>query len=283
MSLMNKKISLLLLALIPIYSWGQSHISLSTATAVGEKMYFFLTSPTDIKAEGVSGDLLNGDWSEVVVQSPTIKIIGEITVANFTRGKLKQVDLSPCPHIREISLSYNQIEQLTLGTQLNLTSIKVAGNRLSEEQMRLLVRSLPDRTSTTPGVLYAKDCKDPEDFNALMPEMLRDAKARNWQVKICVYSKEKIHGEWIDYDGSNAVDVEAPSANTEWLLLLEGDRVRVVGAESLLYIQVYSVGGDLLCEQRSGLECSLEGLPSGCYLVRLSCAEKVTVQKVLKL
>ncbi len=283
MRFMNKKISLLLLALIPIYSWGQSHISLSTATTVGEKMYFFLTSLTDIKAEGVSGDLLNGDWSEVIVQSPTIKIIGEITVANFTRSKLKQVDLSPCPHIREISLSYNQIEQLTLGSQRDLTSIKVAGNRLPKEQMHLLVRSLPDRTSTTPGVLYAKDCEDPEDLNELTPDMLREATARNWLIKICIYSKEKKYDEWIDYDGSNVAFVEVPNVNTEWLVLLEGDRVRVVGAESPLYIQVYSVGGDLLCEQRSGLECSLEGLPSGCYLVRLSCAEKVTVQKVLKL
>lgn len=280
---MNKKILLILGLLLPMVSWGQSRISLSTETGVGEKMYFYLNSLTDIKAEGVSGDIVNKDWSEVVVQSATIQLTGEITIANFTRCQLTRVDLSACPHIKEISVSYNRIEQMTLGSQPDLTSIKVAGNRLPEEQMALLVRSLPDRTATTPGILYAKDCEDADDLNTLTPDMLRVAKARNWQIKICVFSKEKKLDEWIDYDGSKILSLESLQEIPEWIALCEDGRVRVMGADTPLQICLYSPNGELLREQHSGFDCSIEGLPKGCLLVRLSNAERVILQKIINL
>ncbi len=275
-----KRAFCLLLVFFPILSRGQSEISFSTATSKGEKLYFYLSSQTEVKIEGASGEVVNGAWNEAIVQSPTIKLLGDITVANFTRCKLEQVDLSLCPHIREISLSYNQIKQLNLGTQKSLTSIKVAGNRLPEEQMRLLVQSLPNRTSATPGILYAKDCEDAEDLNVLTPEMLKDAKARNWQIKICVYSSEKKLDEWVEYNGSNDLLVETPTVEP-WNLFVEGNSLHVDGGDVSLSVQIYTIGGELIYTHKQEGACIVEGLSKGSYLVSLSDGCNTSTRKVL--
>lgn len=174
-------------------------------------------------------------------------------------NKLTQLRLENCPSIEALALDHNELTELDLSGTTHLQGLSLSNNKIAGEAAVRLVRTLPDRSGDEKGILmcYNKaEFPDDTEENNFPEEALKLAKDRNW----------------IASDGETPLPLANPVITGEETSThdLTIDASGCVALSDYYAAQLYSADGMLLSSYAHGAPISLNQMPHGLYLLRVT-------------
>lgn len=124
--------TLCLLSLAAVH--GEDVIMLTTDVSVGEKISIMLnTDSEEASFEGLTGEFVNNEMCEYVVNQPeiTIKTSGKLLSINAPACGISQIDLSGATHLVSCKLDENNLNTLNVDVNTALTTLYCQYNQLS--------------------------------------------------------------------------------------------------------------------------------------------------------
>ena len=120
--------------------------------------------------------------------------------------------------LKVLSCGYNQLTSLDLSNCPELEGIQCNNNQLSDQAMFDMVISLPDRSETTAGNIYAIDLTSSTEKNVCTTTTVGVARAINW------YINAWTENGWEEYEGSdptglNEIDAAKMGNGTRYNLM----------------------------------------------------------------
>lgn len=202
---------------VSVIAQTEPSITITTAKAVGE------TVSISMKASNATNEALiwidlngNGqkDAGEEVttfgtnvsyqLQSQTLKIYGPVWTISGAYNKFTSVELSPDhPTLSQIWFSYNQITELDLSNNINVSylscqnnklrrlvfnpnskikTVSFRNNELNEQAITELINSLPTHAADAGAELIALDIKSNAERNIVNRDHINLAKSKNWTI-----------------------------------------------------------------------------------------------------
>ncbi len=174
-------------------------------------------------------------------------------------NQLTQLKLANCPSIGALALDHNALTELDLSGATHLQGLYLSNNKIAGEAALRLVRTLPDRSGDERGILmcYNKaEFPDDTEGNNFPEEALKLAKDRNW----------------IASDGETPLPLGNPAITGEETSThdLTIDASGCVALSDYYAAQLYSADGMLLSSYAHGAPISLNQMPHGLYLLRVT-------------
>lgn len=129
-------------------------------------------------------DIRNNQFTSLSVSNrpllTTLKVAGNalMTTLNCNNCGLTALDLTGCTRLKEIRCQNNQLTSLDVSYCTQLELLNCYSNSITLAGMNTLVGSLPNRSSTAAGKLYA--LYGDNDQNVMNIAHITSARARNW-------------------------------------------------------------------------------------------------------
>lgn len=133
---------------------------------------------------------------EVTTQAQQLYYLeSKATLLDFSKAQLESIDLYNCSELSSLNVQNGKLTSLDLTSAPKLQELYCLQNSLSSENMTQLIATLPDRSASQDGILYAIHLDKSQENNACNPKHIQKAKAKGWTIKAFDPKEDK----YIDY------------------------------------------------------------------------------------
>jgi len=154
-----------------------------------------------------------------------------LVVLNCYNNQLSSIDLSKNTALQDLRCENNQLTSLDVSKNTALIQLVCHGNQIKEDQMQILVNSLP---TVTGGKLYVIDTSSSNEQNVCTKDQVAIAKGKGWKVY------EYYYGNYYEYEGSVVTAIRSIEVSAEenglWYTL-DGKRLSGKPAQKGIYVR----------------------------------------------
>ena len=230
---------------------------LETAWLPGNKMISIdLTGLTSLQELSLERNLL----TEIRGLSDCTKL----TELNVAENELTTLVLTGLSSLNKLDCRENKLTALDLSSCTALTEAFCYKNAIKEPAMKQLFESLPTRSASERGELYAIDSSEQSEENEVNDADVKIATDKSWLVY-----------DYKNYDNSGKNPLaNAPVVSADhYLLMITGDYIEITQTTPHAVVELYALDGTLLqsarADQRGELRLSIAELPTGSYLLSI--------------
>ena len=127
-----------------------------------------------------------------------IEYFKELTEIAASSNRIESLDASANKQLQILDLSYNyMLESLIVANDGKIEKIDVSCNNLKGAAVDEFIASLPTRTASSPGTIWAANFVQDEEQNEFSKAQVAAANAKNWKVKA------NTSKGWQDYQGGS--------------------------------------------------------------------------------
>ena len=166
--------------------------------------------------------------------------------------------------LNKLDCRENKLTALDLSSCTALTEAFCYKNAIKEPAMKQLFESLPTRSASERGELYAIDSSEQSEENEVNDADVKIATDKSWLVY-----------DYKNYDNSGKNPLaNAPVVSADhYLLMITGDYIEITQTTPHAVVELYALDGTLLqsarADQRGELRLSIAELPTGSYLLSI--------------
>lgn len=241
----------------------KSTIKITTAKNIDEIIKIWVEG-SDITIEGVTGAVGTGEYINYTIKNQTIGMSGNITLFDCNTMGLTKVDLSQCNTLNELYVYQNELSNLSVGNNKNITWVDCSRNNISGKAMDEFITSLPDRSKEEKkgaiGLIDNTDTSNP-DKNVCTKAQVEAAKNKGWIVKEYIGEQK-----WAEYAGSEN-PTPTPKTYSVTIAPTENGTIEIEGE-----------GSDNLSAVAEGTELTVKATPNAGYKLETLTANGVDIK-----
>lgn len=188
----------------------------------------------------------------------------KLTELNVAENELTTLVLTGLSSLNKLDCRDNKLSALDLSSCTALTEAFCYKNAIKEPAMKQLFESLPTRSASERGELYAIDSSEQSEENEVNDADVKIATDKSWLVY-----------DYKNYDNSGKNPLaNAPVVSADhYLLMITGDYIEITQTTPHAVVELYALDGTLLqsarADQRGELRLSIAELPTGSYLLSI--------------
>lgn len=186
----------------------------------------------------------------------------KLTELNVAENELTTLVLTGLSSLNKLDCRENKLTALDLSSCTALTEAFCYKNAIKEPAMKQLFESLPTRSASERGELYAIDSSEQSEENEVNDADVKIATDKSWLVY-----------DYKNYDNSGKNPLaNAPVVSADhYRLMITGDYIEITQTTPHAVVELYTLDGTLLqsarADQRGELRLSIAELPTGSYLL----------------
>ena len=186
----------------------------------------------------------------------------KLTELNVAENELTTLVLTGLSSLNKLDCRENKLTALDLSSCTALTEAFCYKNAIKEPVMKQLFESLPTRSASERGELYAIDSSEQSEENEVNDADVKIATDKSWLVY-----------DYKNYDNSGKNPLaNAPVVSADhYLLMITGDYIEITQTTPHAVVELYALDGTLLqsarADQNGELRLSIAELPTGSYLL----------------
>ena len=186
----------------------------------------------------------------------------KLTELNVAENELTTLALTGLSSLNKLDCRENKLTALDLSSCTALTEAFCYKNAIKEPAMKQLFESLPTRSASERGELYAIDSSDRDEENKVNNADAKIASDKFWLVY-----------DYKNYDngGKNPLANDRVVSADHYRLMITGDYIEIAQATPHAVVELYALDGTLLqsarADQNGDLRLSIAELPTGSYLL----------------
>ena len=186
----------------------------------------------------------------------------KLTELNVAENELTTLALTGLSSLNKLDCRENKLTALDLSSCTALTEAFCYKNAIKEPAMKQLFESLPTRSTSERGELYAIDSSDRDEENKVNDADVKIASDKFWLVY-----------DYKNYDngGKNPLANDPVVSADHCRLMVTGDYIEIAQATPHAVVELYALDGTLLqsarADQSGDLRLSIAELPAGSYLL----------------
>lgn len=186
----------------------------------------------------------------------------KLTELNVAENELTTLVLTGLSSLNKLDCRENKLTALDLSSCTALTEAFCYKNAIKEPAMKQLFESLPTRSASERGELYAIDSSEQSEENEVNDADVKIATDKSWLVY-----------DYKNYDNSGKNPLaNAPVVSADhYRLMITGDYIEITQTTPHAVVELYALDGTLLqserADQRGELRLSIAELPTGSYLL----------------
>ncbi|WP_411914796.1 leucine-rich repeat domain-containing protein [Porphyromonas miyakawae] len=166
-------------------------IEISVTAPTGSDIQFWGNEQKTVKAESATTTL-----KEVTVQDQQSYCLeSKATKLDFSKANLSEIELYHCSDLSSLQVQGGSLTALDLSQAPQLKELYCLQNSISALSMTKLIESLPDRSASNDGLLYAMHLDQTLEKNICTKEHVDKAKLKGWSVKAWDPTK----AQYVDY------------------------------------------------------------------------------------
>ncbi len=183
-----------------------------------------------------------------------------LTYVNCALNHLYELNLSHSAQLTKLSCEMNSFKSLDLSACSDLSYLNVYGNKIAGSEMTAMIKSLPIRPKSSPGVLIVIDTKYTGEENVCLKSDVRLANSRNWSV----YNLNGSPSDMQLYEGNDVTGISETGIDKAVYYDAQQQKIVFSAATSA---EVYSTDGTLMM-RTTGKIIDLCNLHRGTYIIR---------------
>ena len=186
----------------------------------------------------------------------------KLTELNVAENELTTLVLTGLSSLNKLDCRENKLTALDLSSCTALTEAFCYKNAIKEPAMKQLFESLPTRSASERGELYAIDSSEQSEENEVNDADVKIATDKFWLVY-----------DYKNYDNSGKNPLaNAPVVSADhYRLMITGDYIEITQTTPHAVVELYALDGTLLqsarADQSGELRLSIAELPTGSYLL----------------
>ena len=186
----------------------------------------------------------------------------KLTELNVAENELTTLVLTGLSSLNKLDCRENKLTALDLSSCTALTEAFCYKNAIKEPAMKQLFESLPTRSASERGELYAIDSSEQSEENEVNDADVKIATDKSWLVY-----------DYKNYDNSGKNPLaNAPVVSADhYRLMITGDYIEITQTTPHAVVELYALDGTLLqsarADQSGELRLSIAELPMGSYLL----------------
>lgn len=186
----------------------------------------------------------------------------KLTELNVAENELTTLVLTGLSSLNKLDCRENKLTALDLSSCTALTEAFCYKNAIKEPAMKQLFESLPTRSASERGELYAIDSSEQSEKNEVNDADVKIATDKSWLVY-----------DYKNYDNSGKNPLaNAPVVSADhYRLMITGDYIEITQTTPHAVVELYALDGTLLqsarADQSGELRLSIAELPTGSYLL----------------
>ena len=186
----------------------------------------------------------------------------KLTELNVAENELTTLALTGLSSLNKLDCRENKLTALDLSSCTALTEAFCYKNAIKEPAMKQLFESLPTRSTSERGELYAINSSDRDEENKVNDADVKIASDKFWLVY-----------DYKNYDngGKNPLANDPVVSADHYRLMVTGDYIEIAQATPHAVVELYALDGTLLqsarADQSGDLRLSIAELPAGSYLL----------------
>ncbi len=186
----------------------------------------------------------------------------KLTELNVAENELTTLALTGLSSLNKLDCRENKLTALDLSSCTALTEAFCYKNAIKEPAMKQLFESLPTRSASERGELYAIDSADRDEENKVNDADVKIASDKFWLVY-----------DYKNYDngGKNPLANDPVVSADHYRLMITGDYIEIAQTTPHAVVELYALDGTLLqsarADQSGELRLSIAELPTGSYLL----------------
>ena len=186
----------------------------------------------------------------------------KLTELNVAENELTTLALTGLSSLNKLDCRDNKLTALDLSSCTALTEAFCYKNAIKEPAMKQLFESLPTRSASERGELYAIDSSDRDEENKVNNADAKIASDKFWLVY-----------DYKNYDngGKNPLANDRVVSADHYRLMITGDYIEIAQTTPHAVVELYALDGTLLqsarADQNGDLRLSIAELPTGSYLL----------------
>ena len=186
----------------------------------------------------------------------------KLTELNVAENELMTLSLNGLSSLNKLDCRDNKLSALDLSSCTALTEAFCYKNAIKEPAMKQLFESLPTRSASERGELYAIDSSEQSEENEVNDADVKIATDKSWLVY-----------DYKNYDNSGKNPLaNAPVVSADhYRLMITGDYIEITQTTPHAVVELYALDGTLLqsarADQNGELRLSIAELPTGSYLL----------------
>ena len=186
----------------------------------------------------------------------------KLTELNVAENELTTLVLTGLSSLNKLDCRENKLTALDLSSCTALTEAFCYKNAIKEPAMKQLFESLPTRSASERGELYAIDSSEQSEENEVNDADVKIATDKSWLVY-----------DYKNYDNSGKNPLaNAPVVSADhYRLMITGDYIEITQTTPHAVVELYALDGTLLqsarADQNGELRLSIAELPTGSYLL----------------
>lgn len=162
-------------------------IEIAVTAHMGSDIQFWGNEQKTVKAESAITVL-----KEVTLQDQQSYCLeSKATKLDFSKANLSELELYNCSDLSSLQVQGGGLTSLDLTQAPQLKELYCLQNNLSALSMTKLIQSLPDRSASNDGVIYAMHLDETLEKNVCTKEHVDEAKLKGWSIKAWDPSKEQ--------------------------------------------------------------------------------------------
>lgn len=162
-------------------------IEIAVTAPMGSDIQFWGNEQKTVKAESAITVL-----KEVTLQDQQSYCLeSKATKLDFSKANLSELELYNCSDLSSLQVQGGGLTSLDLTQAPQLKELYCLQNNLSALSMTKLIQSLPDRSASNDGVIYAVHLDETLEKNVCTKEHVDEAKLKGWSIKAWDPSKEQ--------------------------------------------------------------------------------------------
>lgn len=188
----------------------------------------------------------------------------KLTELNVAENELTTLVLTGLSSLNKLDCRENKLTALDLSSCTALTEAFCYKNAIKEPAMKQLFESLPTRSASERGELYAIDSSEQSEENEVNDADVKIATDKSWLVY-----------DYKNYDNSGKNPLaNAPVVSADhYRLMITGDYIEITQTTPHAVVELYALDGTLLqsarADQNGELRLSIAELPTGSYLLSI--------------
>ena len=186
----------------------------------------------------------------------------KLTELNVAENELTTLALTGLYSLNKLDCRENKLTALDLSSCTALTEAFCYKNAIKEPAMKQLFESLPTRSASERGELYAIDSSNRDEENKVNDADVKIASDKFWLVY-----------DYKNYDngGKNPLANDPVVSADHYRLMITGDYIEIAQTTPHAVVELYALDGTLLqsarADQNGELRLSIAELPTGSYLL----------------
>lgn len=186
----------------------------------------------------------------------------KLTELNVAENELTTLVLTGLSSLNKLDCRENKLTALDLSSCTALTEAFCYKNAIKEPAMKQLFESLPTRSASERGELYAIDSSEQSEENEVTDADVKIATDKSWLVY-----------DYKNYDNSGKNPLaNAPVVSADhYRIMITGDYIEITQTTPHAVVELYALDGTLLqsarADQSGELRLSIAELPTGSYLL----------------